>query len=133
MDDSAVCARFPPPRRRAGAAGRSVLQGAAGTQAAGRAAALPGTQTNQLLRKVGKELKRHSARRRLQAVAARCYFGRGRQMIGALCPAFSADPIMAPQKDVVKIAIQMPGAYPQLIELDQKKPLSAVIKEVCDG
>ncbi|XP_072554752.1 engulfment and cell motility protein 3 isoform X1 [Paramormyrops kingsleyae] len=40
---------------------------------------------------------------------------------------------MAPQKDVVKIAIQMPGAYPQLIELDQKKPLSAVIKEVCDG
>ncbi|MFT7810501.1 engulfment and cell motility protein 3 [Arapaima gigas] len=40
---------------------------------------------------------------------------------------------MAPQKDIVKIAIQMPGAYPQLIELDQKKPLSAVIKEVCDG
>uniref|UniRef100_A0A8C5GY04 Engulfment and cell motility protein 3-like n=1 Tax=Gouania willdenowi TaxID=441366 RepID=A0A8C5GY04_GOUWI len=27
----------------------------------------------------------------------------------------------------------MPGAYPQLIQLDQKKPLSAVIKEVCDG
>uniref|UniRef100_A0A8C9S1J0 Engulfment and cell motility 3 n=1 Tax=Scleropages formosus TaxID=113540 RepID=A0A8C9S1J0_SCLFO len=26
---------------------------------------------------------------------------------------------MAPQKDIVKIAIQMPGAYPQLIELDQ--------------
>uniref|UniRef100_A0A3B4C758 ELMO domain-containing protein n=1 Tax=Pygocentrus nattereri TaxID=42514 RepID=A0A3B4C758_PYGNA len=26
----------------------------------------------------------------------------------------------------------MPGAYPQLIQLDQKKPLSAVIKEVCD-
>ncbi|KAG5849394.1 hypothetical protein ANANG_G00109930 [Anguilla anguilla] len=40
---------------------------------------------------------------------------------------------MPPQKDIVKIAIQMPGAYPQLIELDQKKPLSAVIKEVCDG
>lgn len=32
----------------------------------------------------------------------------------------------------MKIAIQMPGAYPQLIQLDQKKPLSAVIKEVCD-
>ncbi|KAG9352540.1 hypothetical protein JZ751_020954 [Albula glossodonta] len=40
---------------------------------------------------------------------------------------------MPPPKDIVKIAIQMPGAYPQLIELDQKKPLSAVIKEVCDG
>ncbi|KAI5617277.1 engulfment and cell motility protein 3 isoform X2, partial [Silurus asotus] len=39
---------------------------------------------------------------------------------------------MPPQKDIVKIAIQMPGAYPQLIELDQKKPLTAVIKEVCD-
>uniref|UniRef100_A0A671N840 Engulfment and cell motility protein 3-like n=1 Tax=Sinocyclocheilus anshuiensis TaxID=1608454 RepID=A0A671N840_9TELE len=26
----------------------------------------------------------------------------------------------------------MPGAYPQLIQLDQKKPLTAVIKEVCD-
>ncbi|XP_039619157.1 engulfment and cell motility protein 3 [Polypterus senegalus] len=40
---------------------------------------------------------------------------------------------MPPQKDIVKIAIQMPGAYPQLIDLDQKKPLSTVIKEVCDG
>ncbi|XP_061102347.1 engulfment and cell motility protein 3 isoform X1 [Conger conger] len=40
---------------------------------------------------------------------------------------------MPPPKDIVKIAIQMPGAYPQLIDLDQKKPLSAVIKEVCDG
>ncbi|KAK1887579.1 Engulfment and cell motility protein 3 [Dissostichus eleginoides] len=38
---------------------------------------------------------------------------------------------MPQQKDIVKIAIQMPGAYPQLIQLDQKKPLSAVIKEVC--
>uniref|UniRef100_A0A8C3AV83 Engulfment and cell motility 3 n=1 Tax=Cyclopterus lumpus TaxID=8103 RepID=A0A8C3AV83_CYCLU len=36
---------------------------------------------------------------------------------------------MPQQKDIVKIAIQMPGAYPQLIQLDQKKPLSAVIKE----
>lgn len=26
---------------------------------------------------------------------------------------------MPPQKDIVKIAIQMPGAYPQLIQLDQ--------------
>uniref|UniRef100_A0A674P036 Engulfment and cell motility 3 n=1 Tax=Takifugu rubripes TaxID=31033 RepID=A0A674P036_TAKRU len=40
---------------------------------------------------------------------------------------------MPQQKDIVKIAIQMPGALPQLIQLDQKKPLSAVIKEVCDG
>ncbi|XP_034032817.1 engulfment and cell motility protein 3 [Thalassophryne amazonica] len=40
---------------------------------------------------------------------------------------------MPQQKDIVKIAIQMPGAYPQLIQLDQKKPLSAVIKEVSDG
>ncbi|KAG7214880.1 hypothetical protein INR49_005149 [Caranx melampygus] len=40
---------------------------------------------------------------------------------------------MPQQKDIVKIAIQMPGAYPQLIQLDQKKPLFAVIKEVCDG
>ncbi|CAB1423460.1 unnamed protein product, partial [Pleuronectes platessa] len=37
---------------------------------------------------------------------------------------------MPQQKDIVKIAIQMPGAYPQLIQLDQKKPLSAVIKEL---
>ncbi|XP_048461533.1 engulfment and cell motility protein 3 [Rhincodon typus] len=35
-------------------------------------------------------------------------------------------------KDIVKIAVQMPGAYPQLIDLDQKKPLSTVLKEVCD-
>ncbi|XP_030628633.1 engulfment and cell motility protein 3 [Chanos chanos] len=40
---------------------------------------------------------------------------------------------MPQQKDIVKIAIQMPGAYPQLIQLDQKKPLTSVIKEVCDG
>ncbi|XP_012725698.2 engulfment and cell motility protein 3 [Fundulus heteroclitus] len=40
---------------------------------------------------------------------------------------------MPQQKDIVKIAIQMPGAYPQLIQLDQKKPLSAVIKAVCEG
>nr|XP_021329511.1 engulfment and cell motility protein 3 isoform X4 [Danio rerio] len=39
---------------------------------------------------------------------------------------------MPQQKDIVKIAIQMPGAYPQLIQLDQKKPLTSVIKEVCD-
>ncbi|RVE72365.1 hypothetical protein OJAV_G00061050 [Oryzias javanicus] len=40
---------------------------------------------------------------------------------------------MPQQKDIVRIAIQMTGVYPQLIMLDQKKPLSAVIKEVCDG
>ncbi|TRY54536.1 hypothetical protein DNTS_033402 [Danionella cerebrum] len=39
---------------------------------------------------------------------------------------------MPQQKDIVKIAIQMPGAYPQLIQLDQKKPLTAVIKDVSD-
>ncbi|KAM8946079.1 engulfment and cell motility protein 3 [Pelodytes ibericus] len=36
-------------------------------------------------------------------------------------------------KNIVKIAIQMMGAYPQLIELNQSKPLSAVLKDVCDG
>lgn len=39
---------------------------------------------------------------------------------------------MPPPKDIVKVAIQKPGAYPQLIDLDQKKPLSTVLKEVCD-
>ncbi|XP_004069882.1 engulfment and cell motility protein 3 [Oryzias latipes] len=38
---------------------------------------------------------------------------------------------MPQQKDIVRIAIQMTGVFPQLIQLDQKKPLSAVIKEVC--
>ncbi|NXU93721.1 ELMO3 protein, partial [Xiphorhynchus elegans] len=36
-------------------------------------------------------------------------------------------------KDVVKIAIQMVGAIPQLIELQQTKPLAAVLKDVCDA
>lgn len=39
---------------------------------------------------------------------------------------------MAPTKDIVKVAIQMIGAYPQLIELDQTKPLVSVLKEICD-
>ncbi|XP_068812264.1 engulfment and cell motility protein 3 isoform X2 [Struthio camelus] len=39
---------------------------------------------------------------------------------------------MAPPKDVVKIAIQMVGAIPQLIELQQSKPLTSVLKDVCD-
>ncbi|KAJ6615341.1 hypothetical protein lerEdw1_015133, partial [Lerista edwardsae] len=43
------------------------------------------------------------------------------------------DRIMPPPKDVVKIAVQMMGAIPQLIELNQAKPLSAVVKEVCDA
>uniref|UniRef100_A0A8B9HW70 Uncharacterized protein n=1 Tax=Astyanax mexicanus TaxID=7994 RepID=A0A8B9HW70_ASTMX len=30
---------------------------------------------------------------------------------------------MPQQKDIVKIAIQMPGAYPQLIQLDQVRQL----------
>uniref|UniRef100_A0A669QQH0 Engulfment and cell motility 3 n=1 Tax=Phasianus colchicus TaxID=9054 RepID=A0A669QQH0_PHACC len=40
---------------------------------------------------------------------------------------------MPPPKDVVKIAIQMVGAIPQLIELQQSKPLAAVLKDVCDS
>uniref|UniRef100_A0A8C3UKS2 Engulfment and cell motility 3 n=1 Tax=Catharus ustulatus TaxID=91951 RepID=A0A8C3UKS2_CATUS len=39
---------------------------------------------------------------------------------------------MPPPKDVVKIAIQMVGAIPQLIELQQTKPLASVLKDVCD-
>ncbi|XP_027476042.1 engulfment and cell motility protein 3 isoform X2 [Zalophus californianus] len=40
---------------------------------------------------------------------------------------------MAPPRNVVKIAVQMPDAIPQLIQLDQAKPLAAVLKEVCDA
>ncbi|XP_053558860.1 engulfment and cell motility protein 3 [Bombina bombina] len=40
---------------------------------------------------------------------------------------------MEPAKNIVKIAIQMMGAYPQLIELNQSKPLTSVLKDVCDG
>ncbi|KFO26365.1 Engulfment and cell motility protein 1 [Fukomys damarensis] len=40
---------------------------------------------------------------------------------------------MPPPVDIVKVAIEWPGAYPKLMEIDQKKPLSAIIKEVCDG
>ncbi|KAE8609319.1 hypothetical protein XENTR_v10011775 [Xenopus tropicalis] len=40
---------------------------------------------------------------------------------------------MEPPKNIVKIAIQMMGAYPQLIDLNQSKPLSAVLKDVCDA
>ncbi|KAK2530013.1 Elmo3 [Columba guinea] len=40
---------------------------------------------------------------------------------------------MPPPKDVVKIAIQMVGAIPQLIELHQTKPLTSVLKDVCDA
>nr|XP_033796655.1 engulfment and cell motility protein 3 isoform X1 [Geotrypetes seraphini]XP_033796656.1 engulfment and cell motility protein 3 isoform X1 [Geotrypetes seraphini] len=39
---------------------------------------------------------------------------------------------MPPTKDIVKVAIQMMGAYPQLIDLNQTKPLSSILKEVCD-
>ncbi|XP_057348615.1 engulfment and cell motility protein 3 isoform X2 [Manis pentadactyla] len=38
---------------------------------------------------------------------------------------------MAPQRNVVKIAVQMRDAIPQLIQLDQAKPLASVLKEVC--
>uniref|UniRef100_A0A8C8SUA8 Engulfment and cell motility 1 n=1 Tax=Pelusios castaneus TaxID=367368 RepID=A0A8C8SUA8_9SAUR len=40
---------------------------------------------------------------------------------------------MPPPADIVKVAIEWPGAFPKLMEIDQKKPLSAIIKEVCDG
>ncbi|XP_056376444.1 engulfment and cell motility protein 1 isoform X1 [Hyla sarda] len=40
---------------------------------------------------------------------------------------------MPPPSDTVKVAIQWPGAFPKLMEIDQKKPLSAIIKEVSDG
>ncbi|NXJ65296.1 ELMO3 protein, partial [Rostratula benghalensis] len=40
---------------------------------------------------------------------------------------------MPPPKDVVKIAIQMVGAIPQLIDLQQTKPLASVVKDVCNA
>ncbi|XP_037329816.1 engulfment and cell motility protein 1 isoform X3 [Pungitius pungitius] len=40
---------------------------------------------------------------------------------------------MPPPADTVKVAIEWPGAFPKLMEIDQKKPLSAIIKEVCEG
>uniref|UniRef100_A0A8C7GJN9 Engulfment and cell motility 1 n=1 Tax=Oncorhynchus kisutch TaxID=8019 RepID=A0A8C7GJN9_ONCKI len=40
---------------------------------------------------------------------------------------------MPPPSDIVKVAIEWPGAFPKLMEIDQKKPLSAIIKEVCEG
>ncbi|XP_042133491.1 engulfment and cell motility protein 3 isoform X1 [Peromyscus maniculatus bairdii] len=39
---------------------------------------------------------------------------------------------MAPPRNVVKIAVQKSDAIPQLIQLDQAKPLATVLKEVCD-
>ncbi|XP_073415413.1 engulfment and cell motility protein 2 isoform X1 [Dendrobates tinctorius] len=40
---------------------------------------------------------------------------------------------MPPPPDIVKVAIEWPGANAQLIEIDQKRPLASIIKEVCDG
>lgn len=40
---------------------------------------------------------------------------------------------MPPPSDIVKVAIEWPGANAQLIEMDQKRPLSSIIREVCDG
>ncbi|XP_062985760.1 engulfment and cell motility protein 1 isoform X1 [Elgaria multicarinata webbii] len=40
---------------------------------------------------------------------------------------------MPPPADIVKVAIEWPGAMAKLMEVDQKKPLTAIIKEVCDG
>ncbi|RXN31931.1 engulfment and cell motility 2 isoform X1 [Labeo rohita] len=42
-------------------------------------------------------------------------------------------PAMPPPSDIVKVAIEWPGANAQLIEIDQKKPLTSIIREVCDG
>ncbi|XP_052466444.1 engulfment and cell motility protein 2 isoform X4 [Carassius gibelio] len=41
--------------------------------------------------------------------------------------------VMPPPSDMVKVAIEWPGANAQLIEIDQKKPLASIIREVCDG
>ncbi|XP_043946070.1 engulfment and cell motility protein 2 isoform X2 [Protopterus annectens] len=40
---------------------------------------------------------------------------------------------MPPPSDIVKVAIEWPGANAQLIEINQKKPLAVIIREVCDG
>ncbi|KAM9443726.1 engulfment and cell motility protein 2 isoform 1-T1 [Clarias gariepinus] len=40
---------------------------------------------------------------------------------------------MPPPLDIVKVAVEWPGANAQLIEIDQKKPLSSIVREVCDG
>uniref|UniRef100_A0A8C4KIC7 Engulfment and cell motility 1 n=1 Tax=Dromaius novaehollandiae TaxID=8790 RepID=A0A8C4KIC7_DRONO len=37
---------------------------------------------------------------------------------------------MPPPADIVKVAIEWPGAFPKLMEIDQKKPLSSIIKEL---
>uniref|UniRef100_A0A673WG10 Engulfment and cell motility 2 n=1 Tax=Salmo trutta TaxID=8032 RepID=A0A673WG10_SALTR len=36
---------------------------------------------------------------------------------------------MPPHSDIVKVAIEWPGANAQLIEIDQKKPLSSIVRE----
>ncbi|KAL7990167.1 hypothetical protein Chor_010521 [Crotalus horridus] len=40
---------------------------------------------------------------------------------------------MLPLPDIVKVAVEWPGANAQLLEFDQKRPLVSIIKEVCDG
>uniref|UniRef100_A0AAV2M3V3 Uncharacterized protein n=1 Tax=Knipowitschia caucasica TaxID=637954 RepID=A0AAV2M3V3_KNICA len=40
---------------------------------------------------------------------------------------------MPPPADIVKVAIEWPGANAQLIEMDQKRALNSIIREVCDG
>ncbi|XP_063003580.1 engulfment and cell motility protein 2 isoform X2 [Elgaria multicarinata webbii] len=40
---------------------------------------------------------------------------------------------MPPPSDIVKVAVEWPGANAQLLEVDQKRPLVSIIKEVCDG
>ncbi|XP_026312294.1 engulfment and cell motility protein 2-like [Piliocolobus tephrosceles] len=38
-----------------------------------------------------------------------------------------------PPSDIVKVAIECPDANLRLLEIDQKRPLASIIKEVCDG
>ncbi|TRY86606.1 hypothetical protein DNTS_018586 [Danionella cerebrum] len=45
----------------------------------------------------------------------------------------AAHAMSPPLTDMVKVAIEWPGANPQLMEIDQKKPLSSFVREVCDG
>ncbi|XP_034796301.2 engulfment and cell motility protein 3 isoform X1 [Pan paniscus] len=69
---------------------------------------------------------------RPQGPQARCTLGR-RCTVSGKCRRPRPSWTMAPPRNVVKIAIQMRDAIPQLIQLDQAKPLAAVLKEVCDA
>lgn len=40
---------------------------------------------------------------------------------------------MKDNKDIVKIAVEMPEQLPQLVEFNQKQPLAGIIQELCNG